>query len=92
MLHAIYVVVITLIIVIKIMKDQRKENVYILHIHTSTQVHLRTHILRALCEFPHCTKVGTSTSEGRNYIFNFHRDELRVTFSSSSYLKLMNAD
>lgn len=88
MLHAINaVIIITPLIIIK---DQRKENLYIRH--TCRQVHAHKYILEALYAFTRRTKVSTSTSEGGNYIFNFHRDELRVTFSSSSYLKLMNAD
>lgn len=90
MLHAVNVIIIITPLII--IKDQRKENVYTLHLHTYTQVHTHKRILKALSSLTRRTKVSTSTSERGNYIFNFHRDELRVTFSSSSYLKLMNAD
>lgn len=88
MLHVVNVIImITSLIIIK---DQRKENVYILHLGTYTRV--PTHILKSLSSLTRCTEVVTFTSDQGNYIFNFHRNELRVTFSSSSYLKLMNAD
>lgn len=91
-----HAIIITPLIIIKIIRDQRRKNLYILHLNTCTQVHntctpntfwrLRVHWLAT-------PNVNVSTSGGVNdYIFNFHGDELRVTFSSSSHLKLMNAD